>query len=176
MHIPFRFFSANNSIAWKGRPRCLYLKTKLALSSLLLLLLLGNGCKVGCRRHRSELQHQVMRQWRWHLRYTGRRGAVPRLNPVARRISVESLLIDGRWKLKVTDCCRPWINVDIHASAVPPTPYDFCNLVRRMSWSRVSKAALRSSNPSSFTRAESAASRISEKILKRAVSVECPCL
>ena len=80
------------------------------------------------------------------------------------------------WPLKVTDCCRPWINDEIHASAVPPTPYDFCSLVRRMSWSTVSKAALRSSNPSSVTWAESAASRISEKILRRAVSVECPCL
>ena len=25
MHIPFRFISGNNLIAWKGRPRCLYL-------------------------------------------------------------------------------------------------------------------------------------------------------
>ena len=28
---------------------------------------LGRGGKVGCRRHRSELRHQVKRQWRWHL-------------------------------------------------------------------------------------------------------------
>ena len=38
MHIPFRFFSVNNLIAWKERPRCLYFKTKRSLSSLLLLL------------------------------------------------------------------------------------------------------------------------------------------
>ena len=30
-------FGQNNSIAWKGHPRCLYLKTKQALNSLLLL-------------------------------------------------------------------------------------------------------------------------------------------
>ena len=34
---------------------------------------------------------------------------------------------------------------------VPPTPYDLCSLVRRMSWSTVSNAALRSSNPSNVT-------------------------
>ena len=33
-------FRQNNLIAWKGRPRCLHLKTKRALNSLLLLLLL----------------------------------------------------------------------------------------------------------------------------------------
>ena len=32
------------------------------------------------------------------------------------------------WPLKVTDCCRPWINDEIHANAVPPTPYDFWSL------------------------------------------------
>ena len=35
--ISHRFISPNNLIVWKGCPRCLYLKTKRALSSLLLL-------------------------------------------------------------------------------------------------------------------------------------------
>ena len=38
-------FRQNNLIAWKGRPRCLHLKTKRALNSLLLLLLLENSGK-----------------------------------------------------------------------------------------------------------------------------------
>ena len=33
-------FRQNNMIAWRGRPRCLHMKTKRALNSLLLLLLL----------------------------------------------------------------------------------------------------------------------------------------
>ena len=74
---------------------------------------LGGGGEVGCRRHRSELRHQVKRQWRWHLRYTGWRGAVPRLILVARRISVESVRIDGRFKLvtilkKIIPMKRVW--------------------------------------------------------------------
>ena len=36
----FALFLQNNLIAWKGRPRCLYLKTKRALNSLLLCILL----------------------------------------------------------------------------------------------------------------------------------------
>ena len=75
----------------------------------------GNGDKVGCRRHRSGLRHQVMRQWRWHLMCTGWKGVGPTPNPVARRISVVSVLIDDRWTWP--DCCRPWINDEIHASA-----------------------------------------------------------
>ena len=43
-------FRQNNLIAWKGRPRCLHLKTKRALNSLLLLLLYDEQFRSGGQR------------------------------------------------------------------------------------------------------------------------------
>ena len=50
------------------------------------------------------------------------------------------------WPLKLTDWRRCWMKETIQVSADPETPYDTWSLVRRMSWSTVSKASLRSSS------------------------------
>ena len=141
---------------------------------------LGNGRKIGCRRHRSELRHQViytameMTPKGYKMKRSGPmqdwslRHAVFQPNPCG------LMAVESEWLLSTLDK----INDEIHESAVPPTQHDFCSLVIRMSWSTASKAAVRSSNPSSVTWAESAASRnIRENLEKsRLRGMPLPCL
>ena len=63
----------------------------------------GNRGKVGYRRHRSELQHQVMRQWIWHHSRMKRSG--PKTEPCG--TPYFSWIRADWWPLKVTGCCRP---------------------------------------------------------------------
>ena len=68
--------------------------------------------------------------------------------------------------------CRFYRNVLNHDKAVPQIPYTDCSLLRKTSWSTVSKAAERSSDAKMVYRPRSILVMMSLVILIIAVSVE----